>query len=195
MEGDTQAVIGRPREARLDGAIPAATLELIAEVGIHDFRMEDVAERAGVGKAAIYRRFRSKDELVAASVAALVSEITIPDTGSTREDLMALMGEAVAVYRDPIKAGVMPSVVGAMRQRPELARALREGFLAQRRAALRTVLDRGVARGDLRPDLDVELALDVLGGALFYRLLVTGGPIDGKLAEGIAELILRGYAR
>ena len=195
MQGDTQAVIGRPREARLDGAIPAATLELIAEVGIHDFRMEDVAERAGVGKAAIYRRFRSKDELVAASVAALVSEITIPDTGSTREDLMALMGEAVAVYRDPIKAGVMPSVVGAMRQRPELARALREGFLAQRRAALRAVLDRGVVRGDLRPDLDVELALDVLGGALFYRLLVTGGPIDAKLAEGIAELILRGYAR
>ena len=195
MQGDTQAVIGRPREARLDGAIPAATLELIAEVGIHDFRMEDVAERAGVGKAAIYRRFRSKDELVAASVAALVSEITIPDTGSTREDLMALMGEAVAVYRDPIKAGVMPSVVGAMRQRPELARALREGFLAQRRAALRAVLDRGVVRGDLRPDLDVELALDVLGGALFYRLLVTGGPIDAKLAEGIADLVLRGYAR
>ena len=195
MQGDTQAVIGRPREARLDGAIPAATLELIAEVGIHDFRMEDVAERAGVGKAAIYRRFRSKDELVAASVAALVSEITIPDTGSTREDLMALMGEAVAVYRDPIKAGVMPSVVGAMRQRPELARALREGFLAQRRAALRAVLDRGVVRGDLRPDLDVVLALDVLGGALFYRLLVTGGPIDAKLAEGIADLILRGYAR
>jgi AcrR family transcriptional regulator len=188
-------VVGRPREVRLDGAILAATLELVAEVGIHDFRMDDVAERAGVGKAAIYRRYRSKDELVTATVAALVSEITIPDTGSTREDLLALMREAVEVYGDPIKAGVMPSLVGAMPQRPELARAVRDGFLAQRRAALRAVLDRGVARGDLRADLDVELALDVLGGALFYRLLITGGPIDGDLAEGVAELILRGFAR
>ena len=76
-----------------------------------------------------------------------------------------------------------------------IARAVRDGFLSQRRAALRAVLDRGVARGDLRADLDVELALDVLGGALFFRLLVTGGPIDGDLAEGVAELILRGFAR
>ena len=195
MTGNTQAVVGRPREVRVDGAILAATLELVAEVGIHDFRMDDVAERAGVGKAAIYRRYRSKDELVTATVAALVSEITVPDTGSTREDLLALMRGAVEVYSDPIKAGVMPSLVGAMPQRPELARAVRDGFLSQRRAALRAVLDRGVARGDLRADLDVELALDVLGGALFYRLLVTGGPIDGDLAEGVAELILRGFAR
>jgi AcrR family transcriptional regulator len=195
MTGNAQAVVGRPREARLDGAIRAATLELVAEVGIHDFRMDDVAERAGVGKAAIYRRYRSKDELVTATVAALVSEITVPDTGSTREDLLALMREAVEVYSDPVKAGIMPSLVGAMPQRPELARAVRDGFLAQRRAALRAVLDRGVARGDLRADLDVELALDVLGGPLFYRLLITGGPIDADLAEGVAELILRGFAR
>jgi AcrR family transcriptional regulator len=194
MTDNTQAVVGRPREVRVDGAILAATLELVAEVGIHDFRMDDVAERAGVGKAAIYRRYRSKDELVTATVAALVSEITVPDTGSTREDLRALLRGAVEVYGDPIKAGVMPSLVGAMPQRPELARAVRDGFLSQRRAALRAVLDRGVARGDLRADLDVELALDVLGGALFYRLLVTGGPIDGDLAEGVAELILRGFA-
>jgi AcrR family transcriptional regulator len=195
MTDNAQAVVGRPREARLDGAIRAATLELVAEVGIHDFRMDDVAERAGVGKAAIYRRYRSKDELVTATVAALVSEITVPDTGSTREDLLALMREAVEVYSDPVKAGIMPSLVGAMPQRPELARAVRDGFLAQRRAALRAVLDRGVARGDLRADLDVELALDVLGGPLFYRLLITGGPIDADLAEGVAELILRGFAR
>jgi AcrR family transcriptional regulator len=194
MQGNTQAVIGRPREARLDGAILAATLELIAEVGIHDLRMDDVAVRAGVGKAAIYRRYRSKDDLVTATVAAMVSEITVPDRGSTEQDLLALMREAVEVYRDPIKAGVVSSVVGAMRQRPELARTVRDDFLDQRRGALRAVLERGVARGDLRVDLDVELALDVLGGALFYRLLITGGPIDADLAEGVADLILRGFA-
>jgi AcrR family transcriptional regulator len=191
---DTRRPLGRPRDARADRAIVAATLELIAAVGVNDFRMEDVAGRAGVGKAAIYRRYASKDELVTAAVAALVTEITVPDTGSTREDLLALMRDAVAIYADPIHAGVMASLVGAMRQQPELARAVRDGLLASRRGALRAVLDRGVARGDLRADLDFELALDVLGGALFYRLLITGGALDEQLVEGVADLILRGFA-
>src|SRR5216117_2884893 len=141
---------GRPRDARADRAIVTATLELIAAVGVHDLRMDDVADRAGVGKAAIYRRYASKDELVTAAVAALVSEITVPDTGSTREDLLALMREAVEAYADPLRAGVVSSVIGAMRQRPELAAAVRDDFLAARRKALREVLDRGAARGDLR---------------------------------------------
>jgi AcrR family transcriptional regulator len=156
--------------------------------------VEDVAARAGVGKAAIYRRYASKDDLVTAAIAALVSEIEVPDTGSTRGDLLALMRDAVAVYRDPLRAGVMPALVGAMRRRPELARTVRTGFLAGRRDALRAVLDRGVARGELRADLDFELALDVLGGPLFYRLLITGGPLDEQLVEGVADLILRGFA-
>ena len=156
--------------------------------------MDDVAERAGVGKAAIYRRYRSKDELVAATVAALVSDITIPDTGSTRGDLLALMRDAVDVYGDPIRGGVMPSLIGAMRQHPELAHAVRRDVVETRREALRAVLARGVERGDLRADLDVELALDMLGGALFYRLLVTGGPIDDRLAEGVADSVLRSFA-
>jgi AcrR family transcriptional regulator len=192
--GRSRAPIGRPREARADRAILAAALELIAERGVHGLRMDDVAERAGVGKAAIYRRYRSKEELVRATVGAMVSEIAIPDSGTTREDLLALMRDAVAVYRDPVRGGAMPSLIGAMREDPELARAIREDVVAARRGALREVLARGVARGDLSADLDVELALDMLGGALFYRLLVTGGPIDDRLAEGVADSVLRSFA-
>jgi AcrR family transcriptional regulator len=186
--------VGRPRDARADRAILAAALELIAQAGIHGLRMDDVAERAGVGKAAIYRRYRSKDELVGAAVGAMVGEIAIPDTGSTRADLLALMRDAVAVYSDPVRAGAMPSLIGAMREQPQLARTIREDVVQARREALREVLARGVARGDLRADLDVELALDMLGGALFYRLLVTGGPIDDRLAEGVADSVLRSFA-
>src|SRR5215211_8200032 len=92
--------VGRPRDARLDRAIIGATLELIAERGAHEFRTEDVAALAGVGKGAIYRRYRSKDELVTAAVAAVVSEeIAVPNTGSTRADLLLLMREAVDLYR------------------------------------------------------------------------------------------------
>src|ERR671910_420674 len=167
--------MGRPRDARADRAILEATLELIAERGVHAFRTEDVAARAGVGKGAIYRRYRSKNELVTAAVAELVRE-------------------EIELYRRSLPARLMPNLIGAMAEQPELARAMRGGFLAGRRAALREVLRRGVQRGDLRPDLDLELALDVLGGPLFYRLLVTGGPLDEQLAEGIADLILRGFA-
>lgn len=185
---------GRPRDARIDGVILEATLELIAELGAHEFRTEDVAARAGVGKGAIYRRYGSKDELVRAAVAGLVNEqILVPDTGSTRGDLLALMREAVELYRGSLPGRLMPNLVSAMAQRPDLARAVRDGFLAGRRAALAEILRRGIERSDLRPDLDLELALDVLGGPLFYRLLITGGPIDERLAEGVTELILRGF--
>jgi len=187
--------LGRPREARADRAIVSAALELMAERGLHALRMDDVAERAGVGKATIYRRYRSKDELVTDAVGALVSdEIEVPDTGSTRTDLLALMCDAVKLYTGSVAAKLMPTIVDEMSRSPELAAVARDRFLSGRRAALRTVFDRGVRRGDLRPDLDMELALDVLGGPLFYRLLITGGPIDQHLAESVVELLLRGFA-
>jgi AcrR family transcriptional regulator len=156
--------------------------------------MDDVADRAGVGKATIYRRYRSKDELVSDAIATLVSEITIPDTGSTRADLRALMTQAIELYSGSLAARLMPAVLEEARRRPELASTVRDQFLAGRRAALSAVLKRGVWRGDLHQGLDLELALDVLAGAIFYRLLVTGGPIDDRLAEGIVELVLRGFA-
>jgi AcrR family transcriptional regulator len=187
--------MGRPRDERTDRAILEATRALIAEVGVHRLRTADLAARAGVGKGAIYRRYGSKDELVTAAIASLVGEaIVVPDTGSTHNDLLVLMHEAVEVYRGSGAGRLMPNLVGAMAQKPELAKAVREGFLAGRRAALSEVLKRGIERGDLHPDLDFELALDVLGGPLFYRLLITGGPIDERLAEGVADLVLRGFA-
>jgi AcrR family transcriptional regulator len=193
-ESTTPRAIGRPREERADKAILSATLELMAESGVHDLRVDDVAGRAGVGKATIYRRYRSKHELITAAIAGLVSEISVPDTGQTRADLLALMHGSVKVYRGSVEAAVMPSLVEAMSEDAELARLVRERFLSGRRAALRAVLERGIQRGDLRGDLDIDLALDVLGGPLFYRLLITGGPIDEQLAEGVVELILRGFA-
>jgi AcrR family transcriptional regulator len=182
--------VGRPREERVDRAIIAAALELMAELGISALRMDQVAERAGVGKAAIYRRFHSKAEMVAAAAGALVGEIAIPDTGSTRSDLIELMREAVALYRGSLAGRLMPSLVDAMRRDSDLADVVRERVLAGRRLALKEVLDRGVARADLRPDLDVELMLDVLAGPLFYRLLITGGPLDERLVQGVVDLIL-----
>jgi AcrR family transcriptional regulator len=166
----------------------------MAERGVRGLRIDDVAERAGVGKATIYRRYRSKNLVIAAAVATLVSEIAIPDTGSTRADLLDLMEQAVDLYTGSLAPRLMPSLVEEAHSNPTLARTVRNEFLTGRRAALSTVIKRGIRRGDLRRDLDLELVLDVLGGAIFYRLLITGGPIDRRLAEGIVELILRGFA-
>src|ERR687891_2530830 len=110
----TARPLGRPRDERADRTILTAAIELMAEHGVRDLRMDDVADRAGVGKATIYRRHRSKDELVTAAVAALVTEITVPDTGSTRDDLLGLMGAAVAVYSGSVEAGVVPSLGDAI---------------------------------------------------------------------------------
>jgi len=187
--------VGRPREARADRAILTAALELMAEHGVRALRVDDVASRAGVGKATIYRRYRSKDQLVTEAVGALVDEeIEIPDSGSTREDLLVLMRQAVELYSGTLAARLMPAIVDEMSRNDELAAIARDRFLTRRRAALRVVFERGIGRGDLRRDLDVEFALDVLGGPLFYRLLITGGPIDEGLAQAVVELIVRGLA-
>ena len=104
------------------------------------------------------------------------------------------MRQAVELYSGPLAPGLMPALLEETRRNPELASTVRDQFLTGRRVALSAVLERGVRRGDLRRGLDLELALDVLGGAIFYRLLVTGGPIDERLAQGVVELIMRGFA-
>ena len=185
---------GRTREARADRAISRATLELISERGASGLRIGDVAERAGVGRATIYRRHASKDALIRDVVGTLVSDIETVDTGSIRLDLLELMRAAVRVYCDPLIAGAMPSIVARMHVDPEIADGVQRGMLATRRAALCEILERGVDRGELPDALDYELALDVLAGPLFYRLLITGGPIDEQLARGTVDVLLHGLA-
>jgi AcrR family transcriptional regulator len=156
--------------------------------------MEGIAARAGVGKATLYRRWKSREDVVAAAVADFVADIAIPDTGSVEEDLLLLERRAVAVYRGR-PGRILPGLLAAMASSAEVAHAVRTRFLEGRRAALASVLARGVARGELRSDLDVELALDFLGGPLFYRLLVTGGPLDDTLASGVVTTMLHGMTR
>lgn len=184
---------GRPRSERAHRAILDATLELLAERGYDGLTMEGIAERAGVGKATLYRRWKSRSAVITAAVEAFVSDITVPDTGGVEADLLHLMGRAVGVYRGT--AGhVMPGLVSAMAADDALAGAVRDDFLAGRRRALAAVLERGIQRGEVREDIDRELVLDFLGGPLFYRLLVTGGALDESLARGVVDVLMSGIA-
>ncbi|MEJ2203413.1 MAG: TetR/AcrR family transcriptional regulator [Gemmatimonadota bacterium] len=186
---------GRPRSREADDAILWASLELLTERGYGGLTMAGIATKAGVGKATLYRRWKSREEVLAAAVASFVEgEIQIPDTGSLEGDLHLLMERAVRTYRGR-PGRVMPGLLAAMSESATVARAVRTRFLAGRRQALAVVIERGTARGELAADVDVELALDFLGGPLFYRLLVTGAPLDAALIDGVVDTMLHGLPK
>ena len=176
------------------GAAIEATLDLIAEHGVRGLTTAAVAERAGISKATMYRRWRSKEALVVDAVASLVSEIAVPDTGSLRKDVRALLRDAVRLYADSRPGRLIPDLVAEMARSPAVADAVRSGFLAQRRAALATVLHRARERGELRRDVDTDLCLDLLGGVVYYRFLITGGPLNRRLADDLTDALMRAIA-
>jgi AcrR family transcriptional regulator len=187
---------GRPVEARATQAALDAVLDLIVEHGIHGVTTNAVAERARTSKATMYRRWPTKDALIADAIGTLVDrEIEIPDAGSFSGDLHELLRDAVELYSTPRAAALMPELVAGMARDPELADAVRAGFLPGRRRALDEVLRRADERGELRGDVDRDLCLDLLGGVVFYRLLVTGGPLDDRLAADLTAVLLRAIAQ
>jgi AcrR family transcriptional regulator len=185
---------GRPRSEEAHSAILSAAIALTREVGYDALAMDAIAARAGVGKATVYRRWASKETLVAEALEQLMRSIPIPDSGSTEGDLRVMMRDSVAMYRDPATKGLLSGLVAAMARSERIAQAVRSGFLAARRAAFRQVLERGVARGELQEGLDFELALDLLSGPLVFRMLFTGGRIDERLTRDVVEVVLRGLA-
>ena len=185
---------GRPRSERVDRAILRATLELLAERGYEGLNMEALAERAGVGKATIYRRWSNKAQVLTAAVAGFVTENVLPDTGSVASDLLHLIRGAIRNYQG-LPGRIMPGLVSGMSKDEVLAHTFRSGFLAQRRRALVEVMERGIQRGELRPDADLALAVDMLGGALFFRLVISGDPLDDQLARGTVDIMLRGLGK
>ena len=185
---------GRPRSEASHHAIIEATLELLIEAGYGSLTMEGVRARAGVGKATIYRRWSSKEELVRDAIVFLHHEFDTPDTGSLRGDFGAL---AMAVRASASRGGatLMPRLLGEAVNDPELFAIFRANLVEPRRAALRTVLERAVARGEIRDDVDVELMIDLFAGPPVYRLLITGGDMSQMFAvEDQMEALMNGLA-
>ena len=182
---------GRPRSDAAHSAILEASIALIRDVGFDAVTMEGIAARAGVGKATIYRRWTSRELLVAEAIRHITQLMPVPDTASTTLDLHTVMRGTLGMYKDPASAALLSGLVAAMARSDVIAEAVRSGFVATRRGAMRTVLERGMARGDLRAELDVDLAIDMLSGPPLVRLLVTGAPIDERLATSVVDMVLR----
>lgn len=184
---------GRPRSEAAHDAILAAAVALTREVGYDAVTMDGIAARAGVGKTTVYRRWSSKELLVTEAIGRIVRSFPVPRTGSLEGDLLQLMHQAVGMYRDPASLALLSGLVAAMARSTLIAEAVRTGFVASWRDAVRGVLVRGVSRGELRADTDVELALDLLGGPPFYRFLITGTAIDERLARALVAAVFRSF--
>jgi AcrR family transcriptional regulator len=192
----TAVPVGRPRSAEADLAITTATLELLASEGYGGLTMSGVAAAAGVSTATLYRRWRSKVELVVGVLLARAEEHPIPDTGSLAGDVRAFLRNVVrAAQARPGGGSMMAGLVGDISRNPELAHAFRTVLVAPRRAALVDMLDRAAARGELRAGIDYDVVADLLVGAIYNRLLVTGQPITVRVADKLADLVVRAVSR
>lgn len=182
---------GRPRSARADKAILKATMELLVEVGYGGMSVEAVAARAQVGKATIYRRWQSKEELVSEALRGLSDDVRMPDTGNTREDLIALFLDFRRVNSASYIGPMTGRIISAAISNPEFMTIYWESALLPRRNAILEILKRGQARGEVRQDLDLQLVLDIFPGAVVYRTLVSRHGLDESEAAfaGAEELV------
>jgi AcrR family transcriptional regulator len=185
---------GRPRRPELDEEILDCTIELLGRVGYGELRVDDVADGAGVAKSTIYRRWPSKPMLVAAAVAQLyLGRVTVPNTGDLRRDLIALLDNSY----DLLIAGpgrVLPDLIRESGPIPELVDLITETMHARRRFYTQ-VLNRAIARGDIPPETDTEIAIDLLLGPLWVRLLVTRQPISKTTVRETVDSVLPGLVR
>jgi AcrR family transcriptional regulator len=179
---------GRPRSAEADEAILAAALALLAEDGYRALTMERVRERAGVGKATIYRRYGSKEALAAAAITHLNSDIPLPDdTGSLQGDFAATAQKILKGAAQTGALTLMPRLLSEVVGDPEMHALFHARLVEPRRRVVRGIVERAKARGEIRPEVDTEVAVDLMVGPFIYRLIISGG--DEAALGNPAELL------
>ncbi|MGA4545833.1 TetR/AcrR family transcriptional regulator [Uniformispora flossi] len=185
---------GRPRDARIDVAVPRAVLEILNEAGYGGLTMEGVAARAGTSKPALRRRWRSRQHLVVDALACAIGTNPTPDTGCTHCDLIAGIGTLSDAFTTTVGRRVLPALVADLADDPELEKEFLDAYFHPRRATTAAALRRGIERGDIRPDADIDLLLDMLASTTYYRVLFGHLPITPELAESVVSVVMAGVA-
>ena len=184
---------GRPRDARADGAIIEATLQTLATTGFTGLSMEAVAARAKVGKATLYRRWSTKDTLVADALATLVETAEPVDTGSLRDDLVAWLNTVRRHTFQTLSGRIMPRLLAEKDAHPELFETYRQQVIEPFRQQAAKVLARGIASGELPAGLDVDLVADMLVGPVSYRQSISGpNEVSGTRISQVVDIVLEG---
>jgi AcrR family transcriptional regulator len=186
---------GRPRDPSRDGVIRAAILRLLADVGYGSLTMDAVASEAGVGKATIYRRWRTKQDLVVDTISDLNrAEASTPDTGSVEADLRSMMHQMVAMITGPTGAATL-SLLSTIPHQPALAEAFRNGPIAVWRDAFATIWSNAERRGEVQPGLAGSIVAESTSALMVQRWLLTGEPVDEAYADQVLETVVMPLVR
>jgi AcrR family transcriptional regulator len=184
---------GRPRDVRAGAAIIDAAVAVLADKGPGGFTVDAVAARAGCGKATIYRRWPSRAALLLDTAHHMGLEPGDIDTGSLRDDLIAMLTELGTKMRDTASGRILPGVIAEASVQPEM-RAVLAAFIDDRRERPRALLARGAERGELPAGTDLELLLDLLGGTVIYRELIACRPTDRAYNTRLVDQVLAGLS-
>ena len=185
---------GRPRSEKARTAILAAAADLLLQQGLAAVSMDAVAERAGVSKATIYRWWPSKESLTLEALYTEWADVRPRPvrTGDVRADLLSLLRPWARLVRKRPYGLVIAALVTEAQTDPAFAAQYREQFVAPRRAAAREILEDGIARGALPERIDVDVALDLLYGPLYHRLLHGHAPITEEFVDDVVETVVSG---
>jgi AcrR family transcriptional regulator len=184
---------GRPRSATSQKAILATAIEILLEQGLSSMSMDDLAKRAGVSKATIYRWWASKELL---ALDALATEWALPtpsselDTGSLRGDLLARLHPWLHQLNQKPYVRIIAGLVAQTQTDPEFARLYRERFVAPRRDETRILLLRAIDRGEIAADTNLEVTLDLLYGPIYHRLLHGHAPLNDRFAGQVIDAVI-----
>ena len=186
--------LGRPRSDEAHRAILDATRDLIVEKGFADLHLEHVAARAGVGKTTIYRRWASKEALAIELLLSLAApHIAIGETGDTREELTAAVNNAIDGLTGSAFGPVIRALLSQIANNPALGDPFRATVVQARRTEIAAVIGRGIARGDLRRDVNMDIATELLVGPVYFRLMF-GGELNDEFATSVIDTLLQGLA-
>jgi AcrR family transcriptional regulator len=162
------------------------------ENGFADLTIEYVAAEAGVGKATVYRWWPTKAELVADAFASSVTQkLCFPDTGSARRDLSQQMYQLVKILRSR-RGHILSAIIGAGQSDAVLMCAFRDRFIKPRRAEAYATLRRGIVRGELPANLDLDLMLDALYGPIYMRFLVRHDSLTPDFVDQLCDIVFNG---
>jgi AcrR family transcriptional regulator len=192
QNGNDKRPPGRPRSEQARQAILRSTLKILGENGFSEFTIEDVAARASVGKATVYRWWPHKGALIADAFASNTTRnLRFPDTGSVYTDMSRQMRQLIKVFRSP-RGRIVSAILAAGQSDKDLIGAFRERFLWPRRREAYATLRRGILRGELRRDVDPDLLLDSLYGPIYMRFLIQHDRLTPDFVDRLCALVLAG---
>ncbi|NEW50078.1 TetR/AcrR family transcriptional regulator [Nocardia cyriacigeorgica] len=184
---------GRVRSESARAAVLGAATDLLDERGYAAITMEGVASRSGVAKSTIYRWWKSKPALVMeAHGAAVAQRMPEPDTGTTESDLIEFTEQLYRVTEHPRRVAALRGMMADAQLDPEFGEHFR-AWVNERREIVAVILTRGMRRGELAADLDVEYAVDLIFGPFWYRLLVEHAPLDAADVRSQIRRLLTGF--